>query len=74
MKIICKVIRKWLEQKLWGCVFRQLWYLLCRKAVAEIVFSEPLQGTSYHGSDTVKELLPVGSKYLERTLEALWRT
>lgn len=45
-----------------------------RKAVAEIVFSEPLQGTSYHGSDTVKEFLPVGSKYLERTLEALWRT
>lgn len=40
----------------------------------EIIFSESLQGVSYHESDAAKDLLPVESKYLERTLETLWRT
>lgn len=37
----------------------------------KLFFSEPLQDMSYREYDTVKDLLPVESKYLERTLEAL---
>lgn len=64
MKIKGKVIRKQHEQQLWGCQCSGSFAIILseRRGYCGNYFSEPLQGMSYHESDTFKKFLSVEDK------------